>query len=118
MYASSSRALAALEYLVHIDVADVPDDLVLLTIDVPNDASCARVEPTELPGGWQRASESTACHARGDAWVARGAELLLVVPSAAIPEEMNVLLNPRHPDATDVRVTERRPFVYDSRLLA
>ena len=117
VYAASTRALAALEYLVHVDVADVPADLVLLTLEVPDDAAIARVDAAALPADWRVASESVACRALGDAWVARGDALVLRVPSAAIPEEENVLLDPRAARFAETRVVAARPFAYDPRLV-
>jgi hypothetical protein len=32
-----------------------------------------------------------------------------------IPEEMNVLINPRHPDIANVTATKIRKWVYDER---
>ena len=117
VYASASRALAALEYLVHVDVADVPDDLVLLTLDVPDDAELARVDPASLPADWATAPESAACRALGDRWARDARALALRVPSAPVPEEENVLLNPSAPRFAEVRVVDRRPFSYDPRLV-
>jgi RES domain-containing protein len=117
VYASSTLALAALEYLVHVDIEDVPDDLVALGIDVSDDVPAERVEPGRLPEGWNRVTDHPACVAAGDRWLAAGAALLLSVPSALIPKEENVLLNPAHPAAQGVSVDYSRRFVFDPRLL-
>ena len=42
--------------------------------------------------------------------------LLLRVPSAIVPEEGNILVNPRHPEARKLRVASTRPFRFDARL--
>jgi hypothetical protein len=34
-----------------------------------------------------------------------------------VPEEMNVLLNPRHPDARKLRATKLRKWSYDGRFV-
>jgi hypothetical protein len=39
------------------------------------------------------------------------------VPAAPIPEEFNILLNPRHPLAARCRIVAERPFAFDPRLL-
>jgi RES domain-containing protein len=117
VYASSSRALAALEYLAHVDVMDVPGDLTLLTMDVPDAVAVERVEPVALPDDWVRVPGAPACRDLGDAWAAARRTLVLRVPAVPVPEEENVLLNPRHPDMTSVRVVARRPFSFDERVL-
>lgn len=117
VYVSSSLALAALEYLVHVDPDDVPDDLVAMSIRVPDDAGERFIAVEELPADWNRLPDHPACTAVGDAWVAEGATLLLRVPSAVVPEESNVLVNPNHPRARDLVVVSVRGFAFDPRLL-
>lgn len=118
VYAASSLALAALEYLVHVDPEDAPEDLVALALDVPDDAPTAHVAVADLPTGWEAEVDSPSCRAVGGAWLREGAALALHVPSALVPEEANVLLNPRHPAMAGVQVIARRRFAYDPRLLA
>lgn len=118
VYGSASLSLAALEYLVHVDLEDVPADLVAMRIEVPKDAGISRISSDELPTGWNLTPSRPECVEIGDAWAHKGAELMLHAPSAIIPEEYNVLVNPRHPHAKHVRVVGTRPFAYDPRLLA
>ena len=116
VYTSSTLSLAALEYLVHVQIEDVPGDLVSLEIDVPDDVRLEQIAAFDLPADWNQVEDHPACAARGDAWVDEAAALLLRVPSAIIPHEWNVLLNPRHPDMTRVSATVR-DFAFDPRLL-
>lgn len=118
VYTSSSRALAALEYLVHVDPANAPSDLMLLTIDVPDTAPRDAIDLATLPAHWAAESEPPECQALGDAWLRAGATLALEVPAAPVPEERNVILDPRHPAHAGVRLVSSRPFVYDPRLLS
>ena len=117
LYTSSTLALAALEFLVHADIEDVPDDLVALAIEVPDDAGAKTVAVNDLPGDWNQLPDHPACAKIGDEWVAEGTALLLRVPSAVVPEESNLLINPGHPRAGDVVVVSMRPFAFDRRLL-
>lgn len=117
IYTSATLALAALEYLVHVDPGDVPADLTALTIDVPDDVVGAAVAVAALPGGWERMPAPPPCRCIGDAWLREGVSLALPVPSALVPEELNVLLDPGHPAAHRLRVVAERPFSFDRRLL-
>lgn len=117
VYASSSLALAALEYLVHLDPDHAPSDLIALTLEVPDTASADEVHGPALPPDWAQVADHPACVAAGDAWLGRGVTLLLRVPAAPVPEEQNVLINPRHVEAAQVRVVAERPFAFDPRLL-
>ena len=117
VYSASHLSLAALEYLVHIDVEEAPDDLVALRINVPNDATEKVCAAADLPVGWQRTPPPVECQVIGDDWAKTREDLLLRVPSVLVPEESNVLVNPIHLDAPRVRVVGFRPFSYDPQLL-
>ncbi len=117
VYAASHLSLAALEYLVHIDTEDAPDDLVALRISIPDDVAELAYAPASLPADWQQTPSPPQCQAIGGEWARRREELLLRIPSVLVPEESNVLVNPMHPDAVGVRVIGSRPFSYDVRLL-
>jgi RES domain-containing protein len=118
VYTSGSLALAAMEYLIHVDPSDVPGDLTALTIEFPDTLSMGTVANSALPTGWELPTDLVACQAIGDDWVKAGAVAVLKVPAAAVPEEYNYLLNPRHSSANNVAIVAERPFVYDPRLLS
>jgi RES domain-containing protein len=117
VYTSATLSLAALEYLVHVDVEDAPGDLCALEITIPDDAPLDEVPLSGLPADWARVEDHPACTSRGNAWAGRGAALVLRVPSAVIPAEHNYLINPRHPAMPQARVDSVEPFSFDRRLL-
>lgn len=51
-------------------------------------------------------------------WAQENRSLVLRVPSALLPEESNVVLNPSHPEFAGVSMTVLRPFGYDERMYA
>jgi RES domain-containing protein len=118
VFTATHLSLSALEYLVHIDIDEVPDDLVALGIEVPEDAGERRLSTENLPADWRMMLHSEECRAIGDAWAKGQESLLLRVPSIIIPEEDNLIINPAHPRAAEVRIVSERPFSYDPRLLA
>lgn len=117
VYAASHLSLAALEYLVRVDPDDAPDDLVALRLDVPEEATALTHAPPSLPAGWQRTPAPPECQAIGDRWARNGQHLLLQLPSVLVPEESNLLVNPKHRDAPLVHVSGSRPLSFDPRLL-
>lgn len=55
VYTSEHQSLAMLEYFVHLDPEDAPDDLVLATADVPDKLSRERIQaPSCLHIGGKR----------------------------------------------------------------
>lgn len=117
VYTSATLSLAALEYLVHVDVADVPSDLVALTIELPDDVSVTRVHDRELSARWHESVDVDACRAIGDRWLADATSAILAVPSAAVTSEWNYLINPAHVDSAAMRIVAERAFGFDPRLV-
>lgn len=115
LYCGTSIAITALEKLVHVGNAPLPP-LVLVAVDLPDEASICEPEAAALPAGWDVLPTSASAQAFGDTWLKRNAELALKVPSVILPEEANVVVNPRHPDYSAVRLTVVRPFRFDSRI--
>lgn len=117
IYASGTLALAALEYLVHLEAVTAPDDLVALTIEIPERPAFEVVSVDDLPPGWEKGTDVAACMSIGDTWLAFRSSLVLRVPSAPVPSEYNYLINPAVPTFSKVRLTARRTFTFDPRLL-
>lgn len=113
VYAGTSIALVALEYFVHLS-GDEPSDLVLLELRVPDGASRESVTLSDLPDRWQ--DDVAITQERGRRWIESSRSLALQVPSAIVPEESNLVLNPAHPEWGQVDVRVVRPFHFDRRM--
>jgi RES domain-containing protein len=117
VYTSSALSLAVLELLAHTDPDLLPNDLYAFEIDVPDSLTADMLDVSQLPAGWRDIPNHPACRAIGDEWVERGNQVVLGVPSAVVPEELNYLINPAHPDTGRIKVVRSRPFSLDQRLL-
>ena len=117
-YASTSIALAAWETRAHFARgAALPGNRYLVRIDVPDELWAAReILKRPPPVGWDAVPEGLVSRHAGSGWLAAGRSALLAVPSVIIPEEDNVLIDPRHPEATRITATKLRRFVYDHRV--
>jgi len=114
IYAGMTPEIAAFEKLVHTGPF-LPDDLVLVRISLPDDASLYE-SPKTLPKGWDTLPSSPVAAAMGDEFIAKGKKLGLIVPSAVMPEAKNIVINPNHPRIVDVGMEIVRQFVFDPRL--
>jgi RES domain-containing protein len=117
VYCAQSPAAALLEILVYfeIDIQDLPVRYRLLKIHAPDNLPAERVSVDQLPSDWPAKTEET--RALGNAWLARYSAALLMVPSAIVPETVNVLVNPAHPDAKRIVIVEMGEHAIDPRLL-
>ena len=115
-YTSEHQSLAMLEYFVHLDRDDPPDDLVLARAEVPDDVPRAIVPISNLPANWRDAAALGELARIGDEFAEKGERCLLVVPSVLAPNERNCLINPAHPDCRRIVVHELEPLTYDPRM--
>lgn len=114
VYLASSRSLAMLEALAHLAPTNVPDDLCLIQVEVPDDY--IELDSKLLPESWERYDDQFALKQIGNAFLQKKEKLLLKVPSAIVKQEFNFLFNPLHPKAGKAKVISAEPFVFDSRL--
>lgn len=116
VYTSESLSLAALELIVHADSTLLPGDLVSIEAELPEGVSLRRLEIADLPRTWRRHPAPDALARVGNAWARSGEGMALSVPSAVVPNDHNVLLNPGHPDFRRIRVGRPESFSLDPRL--
>lgn len=117
-YTSEHQSLALLEYFVHLDKDDPPNDLVLAIAEMPDDLSREEIQISQLPPNWRDPAVPPELAGVGDGFVQRAEHCLLVVPSAIAPNEHNWLLNPGHPDFKRIVIREPEPVAYDPRMFA
>jgi RES domain-containing protein len=115
VYASTSLALAAVETFVNLEPNLRPADLVSIEGDIPDAVSIGRLDPRILPEGWSQTRDES-LRRFGDEWIRDGHGAALLVPSAAIPGEWNVLLNPAHPDFANIWFGPPQRFEFDTRM--
>ena len=115
-YASEHQSLAMLEYFVHLDQGDPPDDLVLAIAEFPDDMKSETVEAAKLPANWRDSAAPPELAHLGDKFAKRKEHCLLWVPSVLAPSENNCLINTAHPDYKRMTVREVEALQYDSRM--
>lgn len=117
LYTSSTRALAALEILVHISTNNVqPIDFSILSIFLPEN-SIDEIPITALKTEIDKNGLNSNFKFIGDNWIKSNSSLLLKVPSIVIPEEYNYLVNPLHKNFNKVKIVENKLFRFDNRLV-
>lgn len=120
VYASTSRALACLETVVHLGAGPaLPLNHYLVRLDIPAELWAARtVFDAAQHVGWDALPAARVSIAWGTAWAFEGASCLAEVPSVIVPEESNLLINPRHPDGARICARKVRRWLYDPRTRA
>ena len=96
VYCSSSVSLAMLEVLVHTPA--LPRDMMTIGVTIPDDVRVDTWTAEDLPADWASPVPPAAIKILGSAWAAAGGAVAVRVPSAIVPSETNLLVNPAHPD--------------------
>jgi RES domain-containing protein len=117
VYASENRSLATLEFLVHVPLSLLPNNLSIACLKIPNDIVAEQVSIADLPKNWRDYPAPVELGDLGSEWAIAQRSLLLRVPSVVIPDEFNILINPRHPDINSVVISSVERYVFDRRLL-
>jgi RES domain-containing protein len=115
VYCSSSLALAAIELFVHLEPNLQPTDLVSIAVELPEGEPARRLEAAELPAEWWT-DDFEPLRALGDGWIRAKTSVAMMVPSAPIHSEWNVLVNPVHPRMSELQIEPAQPFVFDARM--
>lgn len=115
VYLAENPAGALLERIVHLSDRDrkLPRTYDLLEIAAPDNLDLSNLDPTSH-AQWKVKVEIT--RALGDTWLAGRETPLARVPSVIVSYTWNVLLNPEHPDAGQVKVVSVIRERFDIRL--
>ncbi len=117
VYLSGSQALAVLEMLVHLHDADALRDGWVLFEVTYETRHRREVGKSDLPSNWASSPAPRDAALVGDRWSSQKKSLLLGVPSAILPAESNVLLNPHHPAVKELTISRPAKLDIDPRLL-
>jgi RES domain-containing protein len=113
VYTSMAISLSLLELVIHSASYEEIKSHLLMKIVIP-DHLVTTLKDLALKPNWQ--DDPAYSRFIGDSFLKTKLSLLLKVPSAIIPEEYNVLINPLHPDRKKVKIAEASPFQFDTRL--
>ena len=73
--------------------------------------------PGQLPENWHTLEEREALQEIGSQWLRDAKCCVLAAPSAVIPAERNLLLNPAHPDFSRINIGQPERLENDLRLM-
>ena len=105
-----------LEYFVHLDKDDAPDDLVLAVAEIPDDLKREQIDIMQLPANWRDPAAPPQLTRIGNEFAELRQGCVLLLPSVISPTENNCLINPDHPDFGRIVIAEVESLNYDSRM--
>jgi RES domain-containing protein len=116
IYTAQNRSLAMAEVAVHLTLATLPDDFVMVTIDIPDHIKHKQLTAADLPPDWQDFPHPSATQDIGRAFVMENEYAVLIIPSAVTQGDYNVFINPNHRDFSKIAIASIQKFPFDRRI--
>lgn len=116
IYAASNRSLAMAEVAVHFTYATLPDDFVMITIDIPDSLTIQTIEIDQLPENWNKFPHPLSTQEIGNQFFRQNKFCILRVPSVVTQGDYNILINPYRTDFNKIKVVTVEPFPFDRRI--
>ncbi len=117
LYTSERISLAVLEKFVHAQGREDMAGLMLLQIEIPDEGDLIyHVDVSRMAGDW--ADNFDYSQWLGEQILEEPSMTAFSVPSAIVPSERNVIINPRATNFDAVKFLKPVVFVVDSRLLS
>ena len=118
VYVSETLSLAALEMFIHFTRKDIKlsKSLLAVPVEIPDGLKVIELSIKSLSSDWRVPPPSNSTKEIGTGWAQKGSSPVLRVPSAVIPDEYNLLLNPKHSDFVKIKIGKPQPFRLDERM--
>lgn len=116
LYTSRYLSLAVLELLSQQARSLIDDTYGYIKIQIPHDLPLEYIDRDSLSPAWRTATYHESTLAYGTKWLQGQSAVALIVPSAVLAQESNVLLNPEHMDFSFIKILQRERLALDSRL--
>jgi len=118
VYMGLTPAICCLETFVHTSGCPTLP-LKITRFALPDEDSLyVQPDPARLPAAWNAIPADRASMAYGTKWLTRAHHLGLIVPSAILPLESILVINPAHPASRQIRVDAQFDFSYDKRMFS
>lgn len=116
VYTAGNRSLAMAEVAVHFTLATLPDDYVMVTINIPKNLAIKEINEDELPRNWNAFPHPSSTQKLGDQFILESKFCVARIPSVVTEGDFNFLLNPKHKDFKSITITETKKFPFDKRI--
>ena len=118
IYTAQSRALAMAEVVVHVSLATLPKDFVMIEIDIPDSLNFDLLKLKELREDWNSHPHNSQTQKLGDDFIDSKSFCVCKVPSAVVQGDFNYLINTHHKDAKRIKIKSVTPFPFDKRIFS
>ncbi len=116
VYFSESLSLALLEILVHMDFKYLTPDFGFIEVELPDTYFAPKLKVKDLDVTWRNNPPALYTQDYGTKWLEAKKHMALEVPSAILPLQSNILINPRHQDIETLKIIKTGSLDVDNRV--
>lgn len=116
IYTAGNRSLAMAEVAVHFTLATLPEDYMMVTINIPDDMVIMEISEADLPLNWNGFPHPASTQKLGDHFILERKYCIAKIPSVVTKGDFNFLINPNHKDFSKITVFETEKFPFDKRI--
>ena len=116
LYFSTHLSLAVLEILAHFDQSLTPNDLYFTEIEIDDDFINQTEDFSSIEAYLRINPPHYSTQEFGSTWIAKNELVGLKVPSAILPLESNIIINPQHKNWLNHKVIKTEILQLDTRV--
>ena len=116
IYTAGNRSLAMAEVAVHFTMATLPDDYMMVTIDIPDNLEIITILESDLPKNWNAFPHPSSTQKLGDRFILENKYCIAKIPSVVTKGDFNFLINPNYKDFKKISIVEVEKFPFDRRI--
>jgi len=116
IYCAENRSLAIAEIAVHFSLATLPNDYIMLTIEINSSIKIKEIKEKNLPDTWNEFPPIKQTQEIGDNFVNENKCAVCRIPSVVTKGDYNYLINPKHRDFFKIKISTSESFPFDKRL--
>lgn len=117
LYFSQNLSLCLLEIIVHVDYVEIPIDYSFIEAEIPDQVIKTIQSIDFIEPKWSTERAVAQLQMLGSNWLKKKESMAMRVPSAVMPQENNILINPLHEDFSKLRIIKTGKMDFDPRLL-
>ena len=115
LYFSEHLSLCVLEMLVHTDQQLITNNYYFIKLEI-SEKKIKSISESKLPFNWRSNNLISETQDFGNNWLQNNKELALRIPSAVLPSESNILINPNHMEISKIKIIKTSELNLDARL--
>ncbi len=117
LYFSEHLSLCVLEMLTRIDFEFLSEDYAFIEVEIADKLIIPSSKVTSISKNWRADPPVVATQDFGTKWLSSEGSFALSVPSAVLPSEHNILVNPNHKLISKLKITNSGKLDLDPRVI-